>query len=106
MAAGFHGLRDVVGGLSNAARMTIVKVVSTINTTIRVGDDSAGILAGLLSHFSEGQRVRVALTEEASPEPGSKADLVEWLKSCPEKDWFNRPAGDETTNDLNPLTLD
>jgi hypothetical protein len=38
--------------------------MSTINTTIRVGDDSAGIIAGLLSRFANGQRVRVALTDE------------------------------------------
>jgi hypothetical protein len=40
--------------------------MSTINTTIHVGDDSAGIIAGLLSRFTKGQRVRVALTDEPS----------------------------------------
>ena len=86
--------------------MTIFEKVSTINTTIRVGEDSAGILAGLLNHFPKGQRVHVALTEESNSDRGSAPDLVEWLKSCPEKDWFNRPVGDETTDDLNPLTLE
>ncbi len=38
--------------------------VSTIDTTIRVGDDSAGVIAGLLSRFAKGQRVRVAPTNE------------------------------------------
>ncbi len=96
----------MVEGLSNVARMSIITKVSTINTTIRVGDDSVGILAGMLSHFPEGRRVRVALTEETGPEPGSQPDLVEWLKSCPEKDWFNPSAKDETTDDLNPLALE
>jgi hypothetical protein len=50
--------------------------------------------------------VHVALTEESNSDRGSAPDLVEWLKSCPEKDWFNRPVGDETTDDLNPLTLE
>ncbi len=86
--------------------MSIFEKVSTINTTIRVGDDSAGVLAGLLSHFPKGQRVHVALTEETSPDSGSRPDLVEWLKSCPEKDWFSRPAGDETTDDLDPMALE
>lgn len=38
--------------------------MSTINTTINIGDDSAGVIAGLLSRFAKGQRVRIALTDE------------------------------------------
>ena len=93
-------------GLSKFAPATIVKAVSTINTTIRVGDDSAGILAGLLAHFPKGKRVRVALTEEENSEAGSKPDLVDWLKACPEKDWFQPLSADETTADLHPLALE
>jgi len=38
--------------------------MSTINTTISVGDDSVSVIAGLLSRFAKGQRVRVALSDE------------------------------------------
>ena len=40
--------------------------MSTINTTILVSDDSAGIIAGLLNRFAKGQVVHVALTDEPS----------------------------------------
>jgi hypothetical protein len=40
--------------------------MSTIHTTISVGDDSASIIAGLLNRFPKGQRVQVALSEEPS----------------------------------------
>ncbi len=42
--------------------------MSTINATIDVGDDSAGVIAGLLTGFPKGRRVRVAVSED--PEPG------------------------------------
>ena len=38
--------------------------MSTINATVDVGDDSAGVIAGLLQRFPKGRRVRVALTDE------------------------------------------
>ncbi len=50
--------------------------MSTINTTIRVGDDSAVIIAGLLSRFGKGRRVRVALTDEPSA-PAQVPSLAE-----------------------------
>lgn len=96
----------MVAGLSTVAPMSMVKAVSTINTTIRVGDDSVGILAGMLSHFPKGRRVHVALTEETGSETGSKPDLVDWLKSCPEKDWFTPSDTTGTTDDLDPLALE
>lgn len=40
--------------------------MSTIDTTIRIGDDSTGVIAGLLSRFAKGQQVRVALSAEPS----------------------------------------
>jgi hypothetical protein len=48
--------------------------MSTINTTIRVGADSAVIIAGLLSRFGKGRRV--ALTEEPSA-PAQVPSLAE-----------------------------
>jgi len=38
--------------------------VSTISKTIEIGDDSTGVITGLLSHFARGQRVIVALSDE------------------------------------------
>jgi hypothetical protein len=38
--------------------------MSTINATIDVGDDSAGVIAELLQRFPKGQRVRVAISDE------------------------------------------
>ena len=51
--------------------------MSTINTTIRVGDDSTGIIAGLLSRFAKWQRVRVALSDEPSA-PAQVPTLAEF----------------------------
>ena len=77
--------------------------MSTIHTTILVGDDSADVIAGLLSRFPLGQRVRVAVTDEQDAAVGSKPDLVEWLLACPEKGWFTPMERGETTDDLSPL---
>ena len=80
--------------------------MSTIHTTINVDDDSAGIIAGLLSRFDKGQRVRVALTDELAPALGSKPDLVDWLLACPEKGWFTPAERGETTDDLKTLSFE
>ena len=53
--------------------------MSTINTTISVGDDSAGVIAGLLGRFAKGQRVHVALTDEPSP-PAQVPTLAEFTE--------------------------
>jgi len=52
--------------------------MSTINATIDVGDDSAGVIAGLLQHFPKGRRVRVALTDEpiAAPPAPTLAEFM------------------------------
>jgi hypothetical protein len=39
--------------------------VNTISKTIEIGEDSAGVITGLLSHFAKGQRVIVALSDVA-----------------------------------------
>lgn len=80
--------------------------MSTINTTICVDENSAGIVAGLLSRFPKGQRVHLAMTDEISPVAGSNPDLVDWLLSCPEKDWFVAAKESESTDDLQPLTFE
>jgi len=74
--------------------------MSTINATIDVGEDSAKVIAGMLSHFQKGQRVRIAVTDEPNAMVGSKPDLVEWLLACPEKGWFEPMDREETTDDL------
>jgi hypothetical protein len=71
--------------------------MSTINATIDMGDDSAGVIAGLLRRFPKGKRIRVALTDEPT---GSAPDLVDWLLACPEKDWFVQPERGETSDEL------
>lgn len=55
-------------GMKVSKRVEAGKVacMSTINTTIRVGDDIAGIIAGLLSRFAKRQRVRAALTDQTN----------------------------------------
>ncbi len=80
--------------------------MSSINATIDIGDDSAGVIAGLLSRFPKGRRVRVALTDESSPPMASQPDLVDWLLACPEKDWFTPMDRGETTDSLKPLELE
>jgi hypothetical protein len=35
----------------------------------------------------------------------TKADLVDWLLSCPEKGWFNEARDVETTADIKPLAF-
>lgn len=77
--------------------------MSTINTTISIGDDSAGIIAGLLSRFSKGQRVRIALTDEPSP-PAQVPSLAEFteridsaLQKLPPSPWSS---ADEALRDL------
>ena len=80
--------------------------MSTINATIDVGDDSAGVIAGLLSRFPRGRRVRVALSDEPSVAVGSKPDLVDWLLACPEQGWFTPMERGETTDDLKSLSFE
>lgn len=80
--------------------------MSTINATIEIGDESAGMIAGLLSRFPKGRRVRVALTDETSPVVGSQPDLVDWLLACPEQGWFTPLERGETTDKLKPLSLE
>ena len=71
--------------------------MSTINATIDMGDDSVGVISGLLQRFPKGRRIRVALTDEPT---GSAPDLVDWLLACPEKDWFAPLGRGETTDEL------
>ena len=80
--------------------------MSTVNATINIGDESAGVIAGLLSRFPKGRRVRVAVTDEPSQAFGSKPDLVDWLLACPEKDWFTPIEQAETTDDFKPLSFE
>jgi hypothetical protein len=80
--------------------------MSTINTTIEIGDDSLDAIAKLLSHFSKGQRVRVAVSDEPAPATRTQPDLVKWLLSCPEKGWFTPTERGETTADLKPLSFE
>lgn len=71
--------------------------MSTVNATIDMGDDSAGVIAGLLQSFPKGRRIRVALTDEPF---ASEPDLVDWLLACPEKGWFVPMGRGETTDEL------
>lgn len=80
--------------------------MSTINATIDIGDDSAGVVAGLLSRFPKGRRVQVAVTDEPGARMGSKPDLVDWLLACPEKGWFESMERGETTDDLKPVMFE
>lgn len=60
----------MVCGVVKRGEAATFRAMSTINATIDVGDDSAGVIAGLLRSFPKGRRVRVALTDEpAAPEP-------------------------------------
>jgi hypothetical protein len=52
--------------------------MSTVNVTMDIGNESAGVIAGLLSRFPKGQRVRIAVTDELPADVGSKPDLVAW----------------------------
>ena len=52
--------------------------MSTINATIAVGDDSAGVIAGLLRGFPKGRRVRVALSDDPEA-PAPVPTLAEYL---------------------------
>ncbi len=77
--------------------------MSTIQKTICVGDDSTGVIAGLLSRFDKGQRVRVALTEEPSP-PAHLPTLAEFTdridaarQKLPASQWTT---ADEALQDL------
>jgi bifunctional DNA-binding transcriptional regulator/antitoxin component of YhaV-PrlF toxin-antitoxin module len=36
----------------------------------------------------------------------TKADLVDWLLSCPEKGWLNEARHVETTSDIKPLAYE
>ena len=36
----------------------------------------------------------------------TKADLVDWLLSCPEKGWFDEAGDVETTADIKPLAFE
>lgn len=102
-----YGSDGVVSlGLSKWTWAVKVRIMSTINTTIHIGDDSAGVIAGLLSRFAKGQRVRVALTDEPTTAVGSKPDLVDWLLACPEKGWFTPAERGETTDGLKPLLFE
>lgn len=38
--------------------------MSTVSTTLAVGDDASGVIARLLKGFPPGSRVRVAITED------------------------------------------
>lgn len=80
--------------------------MSTFNTTLNVGEDSAGVIASLLSRFPKGRRVHVELTDEPRETMGSKPDLVDWLLACPEKGWFTPLEGGETTDDLKPTEFE
>ncbi len=86
------------------SRSNIV-AMNTFNTTIDIGEDSVGVLAGLLSRFSKGQRVRVAMTVEPPSPVGSRPDLVDWLLACPERDWFAAQERGETTDELKPMSF-
>ena len=77
--------------------------MSTINATIEVGDEGAGVIAGLLQRFPKGGRVRVALSDEPV---GSAPDLVDWLLACPEKGWFVPLERGETTDELKPVVFE
>ena len=74
--------------------------MSTINATVDIGNESAGVIAGLLSRFPKGRRVRIAVTDELPAFVGSKPDLVDWLLACPEKGWFEPMERGETTDDM------
>jgi hypothetical protein len=63
--------------------------VSTITATINIGSDSVDVISGLLSRFPKGHRVHLVLADEQEVSAGSKSDLVDWLKACPEKGWFS-----------------
>ena len=80
--------------------------MSTINATMDIGNETAGVIAGLLSRFPKGQRVRIAVTDELPANVGSKPDLVDWLLACPEKGWFEPMDCGETTDSLKPFRMD
>lgn len=80
--------------------------MSTINSTIQIGEDSASVIAAMVSKFAPGQRVRVSLSDELLPLEGTRPDLVDWLLGCPEKDWFTPEGTSETTDDLRPLRFE
>ena len=79
--------------------------MSTITATIDIGSDSANVISGLLSRFPKGHRVHLVLADEQEVSPGSKADLVDWLKACPEKDWFSAINQKETVADLKAISF-
>ena len=80
--------------------------MSTINATLDIGNESAGVIAGLLSRFPKGRRVRIAVTDDVPAIAGSKPDLVDWLLACPEKGWFEPMERGETTDDLQPVPFE
>lgn len=89
--------------LSKRGRAGNVSSMSTINTTISVGDDSAGVIAGLLSRFTKGQRIRVAISDEPSV-PAQIPTLAEFTarieaarKKLPPSPWTT---ADEAMRDL------
>jgi hypothetical protein len=79
--------------------------VSTISATIDIGSDSADVIRGLLSRFPEGHRIHLVLADEQDVSPRSKADLVDWLKACPEKGWFSTIDQTETVADLKGISF-
>jgi hypothetical protein len=79
--------------------------VSTISATIDIGSDSASVISGLLSRFPRGHRVHLVLADEQDASPRSKADLVDWLKACPEKGWFSSIDQKDTVADLKDITF-
>ena len=79
--------------------------MSTISATIDIGSDSANVINGLLSRFPIGHRVHLVLADEQDVSPRSKADLVDWLKACPEKGWFSSLDQKETIADLKDITF-
>lgn len=80
--------------------------MSTINATMDIGNETAGVIAGMLSRFPKGQRVRIAVTDELPASGGSKPDLVDWLAGCPEKGWFEPMERGDTTDDLKSVVFE
>lgn len=87
-------------------KLSCIAAMNSIQTTIRIGEDCASILSGLLSRFVKGQHVRVMLTVEPTAAVGTQPDLVEWLLACPEKDWFAAQERGETTDELEAIPLE